>query len=140
MEWSIGQAAIPLANSANRALNSSMDKDPRTAPLHKTWVTLMRDLVGRRKWTYTLFFGATAGMAVAVLNLVAVAQQWQNLEDTFELLNLPITSLMHTIYDWRLSSLAIASYWPIIGMFLASLVCLRRRTPFQRWNGLPGLY
>lgn len=100
-----------------------MDKDARTAPAHKTWVSVICDLVCRRKWTYTLFFGATAGMAVWVLNLVAIAQQWQKLEDTFELLNQPITSLMPGA-EYRFGPLVSVAYWPVIGMFLASLLCL----------------
>jgi len=53
-----------------------MDGDARNTPAQKALFTLIRDLVRRKKWTYALFFGATAGMAVGVLNLVAVAQQW----------------------------------------------------------------
>lgn len=122
IKWSIGQVAFPLANGANRALNPDMDKDPRTVPAHKSWVTLIRDLISRRKWTYTLFCGAAAGMAVGVLNLVAVAQQWQKLDDTFELLNLPITSMIPGA-QYRFGPLMGIGYWPFIGMFLASLIC-----------------
>lgn len=93
-----------------------------------------------RGTSWTLFFGAMAGAAVGVLNLTAVAHQWK-LEDDFDLLNLPVTSLMHAAQQrldfprWLavIDCVAITLYWPLIGLFLSLIYSLvRERT--CRWR------
>lgn len=76
-----------------------------------------------------LFFGAITGMAVGVLNLVAVANEW-DLKYAFEAPDDPIMRFMGAAQDWAFvempSVLMIIGYWTLIGLLLALVFCFVR--------------
>lgn len=107
----------------------------------------MRDGIsthGIRRMTciYILLLGATLGMLVGILDLLA-NNRWKIQEDFFDIVDAPIHPLTihfpsphfigspewHT--DQRLYAIRVAlviiCYWTIIGLLLASLICLIRK-------------
>jgi hypothetical protein len=91
---------------------------------------------------WTLFFGAMAGAAVGVLNLRALANEWK-LEAVFELLDAPAIAFMNYArdkLDWPalvpnvsgLEQLTVILYWTLIGLFIASFICLSRHRNYRR--------
>jgi hypothetical protein len=118
-------------------LSSITEKE---APASATNQTRGRWYSGTARGTaWILFFGAMAGAAVGVLNLTAIAQQW-NIENDFEILDLPITSSMDALqhrldYPSWLSPIDMAArvlYWPLIGLSLTLLLRLIRDRSCRR--------
>lgn len=129
---------FPLAKAASRALNSHMDKDASATPLQEVRVGLISDIVRGKSWKYTLSLGLIGGIAIGVLNLSAVATE-SRLQAFFDALNYPVISLLSTANDvigfmngkspdvcefYML--VGVVCYWSIIGVFLASILCLAR--------------
>jgi lipid-A-disaccharide synthase-like uncharacterized protein len=86
----------------------------------------IREPTHSQRWVYALVFGAIAGMAVGVLNLAAVANEWK-LKEFFEVVDSPVTSFMERRngYDYWLDSLVPEiCYWTLIGILAALLFCV----------------
>lgn len=106
-----------------------MHKDGQTTQGHETSVALSSETARGTRWMHALVFGAIAGMAVGVLNLVAVVNEW-TLKEFFEVVDLPVSSLMYRIdgYDFWLNSLVPdICYWTLIGIIMALLFCVVKR-------------
>jgi hypothetical protein len=96
--------------------------------------------VRRKHCIYTALPGAIVGMFIGLLNLAAAKLDWKIQRDFFDIVNAPIYSRIASQYYLMgppsLSTTAIRDsysvyvllicYWAIIGLFLASLVCLVR--------------
>lgn len=103
---------------------------------------IITSVVRRKCCIYTLLLGATAGMLVGILNLLAVIHRWK-FEHCFDVPDSPMYSLFSTQGYYSVAGtfvfgpdigpyfqLAIICYWTVIGLFLTSLLLLVRAGVF----------
>src|SRR5690242_352386 len=101
-------------------------------------------IIHSQSWKRALVGGALAGMAVGVLNLAAVANEWP-LTGWFEFLDAPINSLIDSAREnidffanlgpeasMFYTLLVGIGYWTIIGLLLAPVCCLIRAGVIKR--------
>jgi hypothetical protein len=128
---------FPLAKVFVHALNANMNQDAPPTAVNQTGDGLNSKGVRYRAWRYHLFFGATAGVMVGVVDFAASLNGSQ-LDEGFALLDLPIRLLMGAVedrvdfppwiwaYPYCFGLLVDICYWTAIGLFSASLLCLAR--------------
>jgi hypothetical protein len=125
-----------------------MDKEVRATRADLTGAGLVTGTALGKSWRRALVFGALAGMAVGILNVLAVAYRWK-LADYFDLLDFPFFSLrddpsrdpLNQFYSgrrwyidanfyWRVYEpgllCGIICYWTFIGCLVGSLFCFVR--------------
>ena len=117
-----------------------MGKEARTAPAEPTGAGVITDTAIGEKLRCAMVLGAFAGMAVGVLNVLAVGYRWK-LADYFDILDFPFLSLDTNRIPVKWYNLGptadvdiygpgllcgIICYWTFIGWFLGSLFCLVR--------------
>ncbi len=127
-----------MLHGIKQALNSGVDKDVKINP--EEFKDLGEVNQASRGWMHYLLFGAIAGMAVGILNLVAYANAW-SLNEYFEFLDQPIDLLKDAINEkfevigWDdpggtpASWVPIFVYWMIVGLFLAPFFRFARDRP-----------
>lgn len=106
-----------------------MNKDAPATPSGRHGSGTAGEGVRRKKYRSPLVFGAAAGFAIGVLNLFAIAYEW-NLREIFDALDHPLISLMGDEIEWDAFApgwlFRILLYWTFIGWVLASVFCLIR--------------
>ncbi|HLX70783.1 MAG TPA: hypothetical protein VKV04_14235 [Verrucomicrobiae bacterium] len=109
-----------------------MNKDAPATPANELDSDIITTIARRKFCLVTLIFGATVGVLIGILNLLAVLKEWTLQDDFFDIIDAPITSLMSAPAGllWIFNALKLAfvliCYWAAIALFLASLPCLFR--------------
>lgn len=101
-----------------------MSKDAPPIAAKQTGDGIITSVVCRRTCIYTLLSGAILGILVGMLNFAAFYNQWWLQDDFFDIADAPLYSLFAK--DSTSYVPAAICYWAIIGVFIASLICLVR--------------
>lgn len=122
-----------------------MNEDAPAAPADQTRDRAIGRVVRRNGCLLILPLGAIGGVLVGILNLAAEKYHWTLQDDFFDIVDAPINPLIHPFYagwtsyraGWTSYTpnggsygfrmvLVEISYWTVIGVFVASLICLVR--------------
>src|SRR5215471_17940927 len=120
-----------------------MDKDARSIQADGTGAGAINESARGKSSRHALVFGAVAGIAVAVLNLLAFAHEWK-IADFFGSLDYPVILMMDAArerFDISGGSngdvfslytlLAVFCYWALIGSLFSWLFCVVRAIGIQ---------